>query len=211
MKYRHLVFGLVCFVLRTQGGDVAEELARCAVIDDPHKRLAAYDALVVQLGKTAVEAPREEEVQGMGKWRYEIDSLKNKEGEYYYTLYFITLFPEPFPGQTGDSPYMRIVLEDDKYGIHILPGVVLAGETVLVATRLDQRQPVVGKWSISGNNDVVRLARDARRDVMAMMQARILYVRIMPEGKPPVDLTFDIRGLAAGVRTMEEASKRGDR
>lgn len=210
MKYRHLVFVLVCFVLRTQGGDVAAEVARCAAIDDPLKRLAAYDALVTQLG-TAVEAPREEAVQGMGKWRYEIDSLKNKEGEYYFTHYVLSLAAEPVPGQTGERPDLRVVLDDGDYGIVILPGVVFAGETVLVATRLDQRQPVVGKWSISGNNDVVRLARDARRDVMAMMQARILYVRIMPEGKPPVDLTFDIRGLAAGVRTMEEASKRGDR
>lgn len=210
MNYRHLVFGLVCFVLRTQGGDMATEVARCAAIDDPQKRLAAYDALVAQLG-TAVEAPREEVVQGMGKWRYEIDSQRNAEGEYYYTHYFLSLFAEPVPGQAGVPPYMRIVLNEDEYGVLILPGVVLAGETVLVATRLDQRQPVVGKWSISGNNDVVRLARDARRDVLAMTQARTVYVRIMPEGKPPVDLTFDIRGLADGVRTLEEASKRGDR
>jgi len=88
---------------------------------------------------------------------------------------------------------VRVVLDEDDYSIFIVPGVVLEGKTVLVATRLDQRQPVVGRWSISGHNDVVRLARDARRDVVAMTQAQTLYVRIRPEGKPPVDLAFDVR------------------
>lgn len=190
--------------------ELAAEVARCAAIADPAERLAAYDALAAQL-RTEAEAPREEVAQGMGKWTFEIDSLENGKGGYFYTYYVLTLSAEPVPGQTGEPPLVRVILDEDDYGILILPGVRLEGETVLVATRLDQRQPVVGKWSISGNNESVRLARDARRDVMAMTQAQTLYVRIRPAGKPPIDLTFDIRGLAEGVRTMEEASKRGDR
>lgn len=202
------LFFLLGALCRADG--LAAEVARCAAIADPTERLAAYDALVAQLG-TEAEAPREEGVQDMGKWEFGIDSLENGEGGYFYTYYFVALFAEPVPGQTGEPPYVRVLLDEDEYNILIRPGVRLEGETVLVATRLDQRQPVVGKWSISGKNDVVRLARDARRDVMAMTQAQTLYVRIRPEGKPPIDLAFDVRGLADGVRTMEEASKRGDR
>ena len=210
MRNAILALSFLCCTVLCRADGLAAEVARCAAIADPTERLAAYDALVAQLG-TEAEAPREEAIQGMGKWTFGIDSMENDEGGYFYTHYFLSLSAEPVPGQTGEPPLVRVVLDEDDYSILILPGVRLEGETVLVATRLDQHQPVVGKWSVSGNNDVVRLARDARRDVAAMTQARTLYVRIRPAGKPPVDLTFDIRGLADGVRTMEEASKRGDR
>jgi len=192
MRNAVLALSFLCCTVLCRADELAAEVARCAAIADPTERLAAYDALVAQLG-TEAEAPREEGVQGMGKWEFGIDSLENGEGGYFYTHYFLTLFAEPAPGQTGEPPYVRVVLDEDDYSIFIVPGVVLEGKTVLVATRLDQRQPVVGRWSISGHNDVVRLARDARRDVVAMTQAQTLYVRIRPEGKPPVDLAFDVR------------------
>lgn len=185
------------------GDDLTTEVARCAAIADSTERLAAYDALVAELAaqKPAAEgdvAPK------MGKWEFEAET-----GEGGDRRYFLTVEAEPDPNRTGDPPLLVVGFMNGAYSIAVVCHVYLGTKEVKVATRLDRNQPVVGNWDLGEHGDMLLLLRDCRSDILAMMKAQTLQIRIMPEATGTIGLTFDIRGLSQGIRTLTEASKTG--
>lgn len=188
-----LLHSTLCFGLDSKG------LAICAAEKDSVKRLQCFDALST---KSGVDGPKVEAAPSKGKWLARIDTspvddsktvILQLDGENSVTKRYQTT-----------TPTLILRCQEKKTDAFITFGFFLGSNSTSVTYRLDKQKAEEREWNISTDHEAI-FSPKAIDLIRKLLKAETLFIRVTPYSESPVTVSFNLQGLAEGIKPLQEA------
>lgn len=181
--------------------DMRGDFAKCALIKADGARLICFDKMGSDL---KLDAPKAVITSGNGKWtvRTEVSPVDDSKNA------FASLDADAPVGKgyRRSTPTLILRCKEKKVEAYITYGELFIGsDSTTVLTRLDKLPAKQSTWGISTDHKAVFVGGSQLGFIKQLMKADSLLVELTPYGESPVMTTFDVRGLSAASKVLQDA------
>lgn len=189
------------FVPAVAFADMRADFAKCALIKADGTRLVCFDKMGTDL---KLDAPKSVTISGNGKWtaRTEVSPVDDSKNA------FVSLDAEApvGSGYRRSTPTMFLRCKEKRLEAYITYGNLFIGsESTRVLTRFDKLPAKQSSWGISTDHKAVFVGGSQLGFIKQLMKAESFLVELTPYGESPVMTTFDVRGLSAASKVLQDA------
>jgi len=188
--------------------DLGVRMKACSTQKDDRERLACYDR-VMRGGKSAkAPAPTATSLNksiptlptGTGKWRVSVDTNPVDDS----TTVTALLEADEGESDAGDKTTLILRCRSNETELYITWGGFIGSKAPQVLTRIGAAPPDTFEWSVSTNREGTFFPGDDIAFIRRLLDANRLVARVTPYQESPITAVFDLRGLRAAVRPLQE-------
>jgi type VI secretion system protein VasI len=188
--------------------DLVTRMKECSLQKDDRERLACYDR-VMRGGKSAKAPTRSSTAvskvvpavpTGAGKWRVTIDTNPVDDS----TVATALLEADEGESDGGEKTTLVLRCRSNETELYITWGGFIGSKAPQVLTRIGSAPPDTFEWAVSTNREGTFFPGDDIAFIRRLLDANRLVARVTPYQESPITAVFDLRGIRAAVRPLQQ-------
>jgi type VI secretion system protein VasI len=191
-----------------KAADLTARMKTCSAQQDDRERLACYDR-VMRGGKTEkLPSPTSTAVNktvpalptGTAKWQVSFD--KNPVDD----SITVTALLEADEGESDKGEKSTLVLRcrSNETELYITWGGFIGGKAPQVLTRIGNAPPDTFEWAVSSNREGTFFPGNDIAFIRRLLDTNRLVAQMTPYQESPITAVFDLRGIRAAVRPIQQ-------